>query len=167
MDDDATSGNERAGWVPSIARVASYVVLLGVVPLILGTLTAFAFAATTVFRLLVSVGSTPPGNAAVQLAKAIDLVLIGVVLFVVAAGLAELFAPPLFRARLTWLPRWLAVESLDDLKNPLLSTLVLIIAVGFVDEVAGGTNAVDALGLGVGSAAVIAAIALYLRLAGH
>lgn len=149
------------------ARVGSYLVLLGVVPLLLGMLVAFAFAGGVVVRLVGDIGASSGATAAVQLAKAIDLVLIGVVLFVVATGLTELYAPSLFRARRRWLPAWLAVESLDDLKEPVLSTLVLIIAVGFVDELAAGATSLDALGLGVGSAAVIVAIGIYRRLTGR
>ncbi|HEX4216340.1 MAG TPA: YqhA family protein [Candidatus Dormibacteraeota bacterium] len=159
--------DSRTGWALIAARIGSYLVLLGVIPLLLGMLVAFAFAGGVVVRLIDDIGTSSGATAAVQLAKAIDLVLIGVVLFVVATGLTELFSPPLFRARLKWLPAWLAVESLDDLKEPVLSTLVIIIAVGFVDELAAGATAIDALGLGVGSAAVITAIGIYRKLSGR
>lgn len=164
---EANEDGSRTPPALAAARVGSYLVLLGVIPLLLGMLVAFASAVGVVVRLIGDIAAPSGATAAVQLAKAIDLVLIGVVLFVVATGLTELFAPPLFRARLQWLPAWLAVESLDDLKKPVLSTLVLIIAVGFVDELAAGATSIDALGLGVGSAAVIVAIGIYRQLAGR
>jgi hypothetical protein len=65
------------------------------------------------------------------------------------------------------MPRWLVFESLDDLKEPVLSTLVLVIAVAYIEDIVGTTEGLVALGEGVGAAAIIAAIGIYLRLRGR
>ncbi len=150
-----------------LARLAMYGVVLPVVPLLLGALVAFTLATETVIagivQLLLSQGSGLSG-VTVELAKMTDLVLVGVVLVIVAAGLLELFWPNPSGRRPTWLPGWLVIGSLDELKDPVLSMLVLVITVGFVDEAVNTTDGWRTLGLGVGSAAVVGAIALYRRL---
>jgi uncharacterized membrane protein YqhA len=144
-----------------------YGVVLPVIPLLLGALMAFGLAIANVIagivQLLLQPNLTLTG-VTVELAKMTELVLVGVVLVIVAAGLLELFWPNSSSLRPTWLPSWLVIDSLDGLKEPVLSMLVLVIIVGFVDEATNTTDGWRTLGLGAGSAAIVGAIALYRRL---
>src|SRR5579884_3479313 len=163
MDEDGTEKRPTPRRLASLARLAMYGIVLPVVPLLLGALVAFALAIDVVVtgtaRLLSSQDSNLTG-ATVELAKMTDLVLVGVVLVIVAAGLLELFWPNSSGGHPTWLPSWLVIDSLDGLKEPVLSMLVLV----FVDEAVNTTDGWRTLGIGVGSAAVVAAIAFYRRL---
>jgi uncharacterized membrane protein YqhA len=143
-----------------------YGVVLPVIPLLLGALVAFVLAIVTMAvgaAQLLTEGPNLTG-VTVELAKMTDLVLVGVVLVIVAAGLLELFWPNPSGNRPGWLPGWLRIDSLDELKQPVLSMLVLVIVVGFVDEAVNTMDGWRTLGIGVGSAAVVGAIGLYRRL---
>jgi uncharacterized membrane protein YqhA len=85
----------------------------------------------------------------------IDIFLIGTVMFVISAGLYQLFVSPTVS-----LPGWLKIESLDDLKNNLTDVIVVALLVAFLSpaiEWANGDIGILALGLGI--AAVILAVA--------
>ena len=86
----------------------------------------------------------------------IDIFLIGTVMFVISAGLYQLFVSPNVS-----LPGWLKIESLDDLKENLTEVIIVALLVAFLSpaiEWAGGD--VTILGLGLAIAAVIAAVAV-------
>jgi uncharacterized membrane protein YqhA len=155
----------RRSTLERLLRVGVYGAVIGTIPLLLGSFVAFLDA----FYLLgqTVVGIFDPrhgGNVTVELIKTADIVLVGLLLFIVATGIIELFVA---RRRPTWMPQWLVFESLDDLKEPVLSTLVLVVAVAYIEALVGTTEGLLALGEGLGAAAIIAAIALYLRLRGR
>src|SRR5664279_3551407 len=85
----------------------------------------------------------------------IDMFLLGTVLFIVAAGLYQLFVD----VRVP-LPAWLAIRSLDDLKSLLTGVIIVALLVAFLGSAVTWTNAdgtaIIALGLAV-AAVVIAA----------
>jgi uncharacterized membrane protein YqhA len=84
----------------------------------------------------------------------IDIFLIGTVLFVISAGLYQLFVQ-----RTISLPDWLRIESLDDLKDNLTEVIVVAVLVAFLGQAVewNGDVAILAFGLAVG--AVIVAVA--------
>jgi uncharacterized membrane protein YqhA len=90
----------------------------------------------------------------------IDIFLIGTVLFVISAGLYQLFV----RAELS-LPQWLKVESLDDLKNNLTEVIVVALLVAFLGHAVEWTGDMAILGLGLAVASVIVAVAALTRAA--
>lgn len=148
-----------------LLRLAVYGAVVGTIPLLLGSLLAFLDAFYVLGQTVAGVFDPQhPSNVTLELIKTADIVLVGLLLLIVATGIIELFVT---RRRPSWMPRWLVFESLDDLKEPVLSTLVLVIAVAYIEDVVGTSEGVVALGEGVGAAAVVAAIALYLRLRGR
>ena len=92
----------------------------------------------------------------------IDRYLLAAVAVIAAVGLCELFVD----VRVP-VPEWLRVDSLDALKDKLLHVIVVVIAVIFVGQLAGANDPADIALLGGGIAAVIGAIAVFLRLAKH
>jgi uncharacterized membrane protein YqhA len=85
----------------------------------------------------------------------IDIFLIGTVMFVISAGLYQLFVSPNVS-----LPGWLKIESLDDLKDNLTEMIIVALLVAFLSpaiEWAGGDPTI--VGLGIAIAAVILAVA--------
>lgn len=84
----------------------------------------------------------------------IDIFLIGTVLFVISAGLYQLFVQ-----RDVALPGWLRIESLDDLKDNLTEVIVVAILVAFLGQAVEWTGDVAILAFGLAAGAVIVAVA--------
>jgi uncharacterized membrane protein YqhA len=93
-----------------------------------------------------------------------DLFLVGATLMIAAFGLYELFitridAPDPGRR----LPAWLRMHDLHDLKARVISMIILVAGVTFVDVVVESKSGLTTLYLGAGVAAVIAALTVFLR----
>jgi len=84
----------------------------------------------------------------------IDIFLIGTVLFVISAGLYQLFVQ-----RTIALPDWLRIEALDDLKDNLTEVIVVAILVSFLGQAVEWNGDVTILAFGVAVGAVIVAVA--------
>lgn len=87
----------------------------------------------------------------------VDLFLLGVVVQVVSLGIYQLY----FRQDLH-LPRWLKIETLDDLKSKLVGVVVTVLAVFFLGRVVTWQTGIDVLYLGGGVALVIVALTWFL-----
>jgi len=61
------------------------------------------------------------------------------------------------------LSAWLRMNDLNDLKARVISMIILVAAVSFVDAVIEAKSALDTLYVGAGIALVIAALTLFLR----
>jgi uncharacterized membrane protein YqhA len=84
----------------------------------------------------------------------IDIFLIGTVMFVISAGLYQLFVQ-----HDVPLPAWLKIESLDDLKDNLTEVIVVALLVAFLGQAVEWTGDVAILGLGLAVASVVFAVA--------
>ena len=84
----------------------------------------------------------------------IDIFLIGTVLFVISAGLYQLFVQ-----RTISLPDWLRIESLDDLKDNLTEVIVVAVLVAFLGQAVEWTGDPTILAFGLAIGAVILAVA--------
>ncbi|WP_088889650.1 YqhA family protein [Leptolyngbya ohadii] len=91
----------------------------------------------------------------------IDLLFLGVALYIIALGLYHLFIDTSLR-----LPRWLKIENFDELKIILLSVVIVILAINFTGVVVDWDGSAAILNLGLAIAAVIAGLGLifYVRL---
>ena len=85
----------------------------------------------------------------------IDIFLIGTVLFVISAGLYQLFVQPDVR-----LPAWLKINALNDLTDLLTEVIVVALLVAFLGQAVQWNGDVSILGLGLGIAGVIVAVGL-------
>lgn len=94
--------------------------------------------------------------SAVQLA---DTVLIAAALVIIGIGLYGLFVDHVDR-----LPGWLEIDSLDDLKDKLVSVVVAVLAVTFFTHVIAWERGADVLYLGGGIGLVVLALAAYRSL---
>jgi uncharacterized membrane protein YqhA len=95
-----------------------------------------------------------------------DTYLVGATLLISAYGFYELFIIRKQRAaRQYWLPSWLKMRDLEDLKIRVISMLVLVAAITFVDVLveSGSHHALDTLYLGLGIAVVIVGLTAFLR----
>jgi uncharacterized membrane protein YqhA len=91
----------------------------------------------------------------------IDLLFLGVALYIIALGLYHLFIDTSLR-----LPRWLKIEDFDELKVILMSVVIVILAVNFTGIVVDWDGSTAILHLGLAIAAVITGLGLilYVRL---
>ena len=87
----------------------------------------------------------------------VDLFLLATVVHVVSLGLYQLY----FRPDLH-LPKWLKIESLDDLKSKLVGVAVTVLAVYFLGQAISTPSGLNILYLGGAIGVVIAALTYFL-----
>lgn len=92
-----------------------------------------------------------------KLIKQADYALLATVLYVLALGLYSLFVDDRIP-----MPRWLSIHDLGQLKELLAGVVVVAIAVIFLGQALTWDGTSDLLAPGLASAAVIAALALFL-----
>lgn len=93
-----------------------------------------------------------------------DLFLVGVTLMISAFGFYGLFVVRDERPESQyWLPKWLQMRDLEDLKARIVSMLILVAAMTFVDVVVEFHGGIEVLYLGIGVALVIGALTAFLR----
>jgi uncharacterized membrane protein YqhA len=147
----------------SLSRV---VVIVPVIILLLSAMASFAYGTDVFVRSVANVIDDPElttHNLGFLLLLT-DLFLIGATLMISAFGFYDLFigtigaSDPAAR-----LPGWLRMHDLDDLKARVISMIVLVAAVSFVDYVVESRGGLDTLYLGVGVGVVIAALTAFLH----
>jgi len=89
----------------------------------------------------------------------VDIFLLGTVLFIIAAGLYQLFVD----ADLP-LPHWLVITTIEDLKARLAGVIVVGMIVAFLGYVVDWDGGTDIVAPGIAISAVVIAIAVYFRL---
>jgi uncharacterized membrane protein YqhA len=94
---------------------------------------------------------------AIEIVEYVHHFLIGTVLYITAAGLYQLFIHPIR------FPRWLTIESTEELETNLIGVTVVVLAVNFLSVVYRDT-AEGLLEYGVGISLPIAALALFVGL---
>lgn len=92
----------------------------------------------------------------------VDMFLMGTVLFIVAAGLYQLFIDSR-----TALPAWLRIRSLDDLKSLLTGVIIVALLVSFLGSAVAWETGTDIIFLGLAIAAVVVAANISLRIFGE
>ena len=147
----------------SLSRV---VVVVPVIVLLLSALASFAYGTDVFVRSVTGVIDDPElttHNLGFLLLLT-DLFLIGATLMISAFGFYDLFVGTIgARDPGARLPGWLRMHDLNDLKARVISMIILVAAVSFVDDVVESKGGLDTLYLGVGVGVVIAALTLFLR----
>ena len=146
--------------IRSILGTSRFLIILAVLGTFLASATLQVFGLLRVFALigeLIRVGEVSSATSKSLIADTvsiIDIFLIGTVLFVISAGLYQLFVH-----RDVPLPGWLKIESLDDLKNNLTEVIIVALLVAFLGQAVEWTGDIAILGLGLAIAAVVVAVA--------
>jgi uncharacterized membrane protein YqhA len=142
------------------------IVVVPVVVLLLTAVAAFGYGTDVFVISIVGVFEKPlpVGHKLGIFLTEIDLFLIGATLVIAAYGLYELFIAKITPGETRWqLPRWLEMKDLNDLKARVMSMIILVAAVSFVDVVVDFGAGLQTLYLGAGVALVIGALTAFLR----
>ena len=147
--------------------VSRRIVLLPVLVLVLAAVGSFIYGAAVFVDTLIGVvrHPFPIGNRVGLLMLVIDLFLVGATILIAGIGFYELFISKIEPGNDGHgMPAWLEMRDLNDLKARVISMIILVVAVAFVDVVVDFTNGQRVFYLGAGVALVIGSLTAYLRL---
>lgn len=154
------NGVERA------LELTRYAMILAVLILIVSALGSIVYAFFLLFHAGKAVENSPypaKRNLTILVFEA-DVLLVAATLFIAAVGFYELFVRDRDQpAARRWLPNWLVMNDLNDLKGRVISMLVLISLVSFTDVVVNFVGGTQILYVGSGVALVTVASTIYLR----
>jgi uncharacterized membrane protein YqhA len=158
--DEAAAGGEGATTVAKLAGLTRYLVVAPIGGLFIAAVVLTIVAVVDVFKITVDAATSHGtlNHTVVGFIEVADIFLLAVVLYIMALGLYELFIDPNLP-----LPEWLVVRSLEDLKEKLVGVVVVVLAIFFLGRLIESDNPQEALYLGVGIAAVIAALAYFAK----
>jgi uncharacterized membrane protein YqhA len=147
----------------SLSRI---VVIVPVIVLVLSAISSFAYGTDVFVRSVDRVVKDPnlTSHNLGFLLLLTDLFLVGATLMIAAFGFYDLFITridvpsPSLR-----LPAWLRMRDLNDLKARVISMVILVAAVTFVDVAVETGGGLDTLYLGAAVALVIAALTAFLH----
>jgi uncharacterized membrane protein YqhA len=142
------------------------VVVIPVIILLLAALSSFAYGTDVFVRSIADVVEDPQLTAhnLGYLLLLTDLFLVGATLMIAAFGLYSLFITGTETGGLALrLPHWLRMHDLNDLKARVISMIILVAGVTFVDVAVESKNDLDTLYLGGAVALVIVALTAFLH----
>ncbi len=141
--------------------LTKYIVVIGIVGLLLASVTGFVLAVVESLELswhVVTHLADPSLDVQeVNFIKLVDGFLVATGLLVFGLGLYEIFIRPLP------LPESLKFTSIEQLKSTLANIIVLTLAVSFLTAVQQGENAVSVLLKGAGIAVIIVVLVFFAR----
>lgn len=134
--------------------VVAAVLLVSVSLFLLGSIDAIS-AVVRAWRGLYHTGHTGGTELVIEFLSVIGVMLRAVVFYIIGVGLYSLFIAPLN------LTAALGVETLSDLESKVISVVIVILAVKFLQEFIKWGNPVETMQYGLTMAAVIAALVLF------
>ena len=162
------AGNARPRLEDRFEQVLSLyrlVVVIPVIVLLLSALASFVYGTDVFIRSVASVVDEPQvtSHNLGFLLLLTDLFLVGATLMIAAFGLYDLFITRIDTGPSLRLPAWLRMHDLNDLKARVISMIILVAAVTFVDVAVQSKAELNTLYLGAAVALVIAALTAFLR----
>ena len=150
-----------AGFGSVIGR-SRYVVLIAVIAVLLVSVTLFLLGALNAFavtwkawREALALGEFASTDLLIEILGVIDVMLRAVVFYIIGVGLYSLFIAPLN------LTAALGVESLIDLETKVISVVIVILAVAFLEHFVRWENGADTLYFAAALAMVVASLVLF------
>ncbi len=139
-------------------------VLIPVIFLLLDAAASFVYGADILIRTLTEVVGEPVhvGARLGRFLVVMDTFLVGVTLMILAFGFYELFVITDEREVGNWLPGWLQMHDIEDLKARVVSMLILVAAITFVDRLVESKNSQEVLFLGAGISIIIVGLTAFL-----
>jgi uncharacterized membrane protein YqhA len=140
-------------------------VLIPVIFLMIDAAASFVYGADILIRTLTEIVGVP-AHVGARLGRfliVMDTFLVGVTLMILAFGFYELFVITReYEGHRYWLPGWLQMHDIEDLKARVVSMLILVAAITFVDRLIETKDKQEVLFLGVGISIIIVALTAFL-----
>lgn len=153
-------------WFEHLLAWSRFIIFVPVVFLLADAIGAFVYGSavliSTVTDLHVSTRTEVQGILG-RFLVVMDAYLVGATLQIAAFGLYGLFIAREHVSDRYWMPSWLKMHDLDDLKARVVSMLILVAAITFVDVAVQTRGGIDVFYLGAGISVVIAALTAFLR----
>ena len=145
-----------------IVAGSRYLIVVAVAGIFIAATALLVYGALQTSTLIVGLFGSPvssKGAKALLLAaiELVDLYLLATVMYVIAAGLYELFIDDTLP-----LPNWLEIHNLDDLKSKLIGVVVVVLGVLFLGQVIAWDGQRDLFSYGAAIALVVAALTYFL-----
>jgi uncharacterized membrane protein YqhA len=146
-----------------VFSASRYLILIAVIGSFLAAVVLILYGGYNTIRLVISavsfLGKDPDEikNVAVSFIGIVDVFLLGTIFYIIALGLYELFIDDQLK-----LPAWLAIHTLDDLKERLIGVVIIVMGVFFLEKIVTWKEQIDLLQLGIAIAMVIAALTYFL-----
>ena len=134
----------------TILEKSRYLALIGIIPLLVASVTAFIWGLMQTVQVVILGFSTLGMDRALILGflLIVDIFLVAITLLIFAISLYELFIGEINT------PRWMVANSLNDLKTKLSSMMILVLGIKFLEIFMKGGNAQDMFWLGLSVALV-------------
>ncbi len=147
-----------------ILTLGRYIMVIPVIATFLGSIALIVFKTIVLFAsvggIIISTGGVTPKSAkliAVGIVDSVDIFLIAIAVYLISIGLYSLFIDDKLI-----LPKWLKIESLEDLKGNLISVVIAVLSVLFLQEAVSWDGSRDILYFGISIATVITALSFFL-----
>ena len=150
---DRKLASKITGRTRFVATVPATGMLIASVVLAIGTLIALIISSYEFI-----VGEISLHDLTIEYVEHADAFLLAVALYIMSIGLTTLFVSENIP-----LPLWLEFHDFDDLKERLTSVIVVMIGVFFLGHVLKNAQGIDTLWIGLGCAAVIIALSVFMR----
>ena len=147
------TSNRLVGYTRFMAAVPSFGLFIAAVAMTLSTLLSTVGVTIEVIK-----GELTMQDMLVEYIEYADFFLLSIVLYIMSVGLYSLFIDDKIE-----MPSWLEIHTLDDLKEKLVSVIVVVMGVYFLGRLIHGAAALDLLCMGGGIGAVILSLAYFVR----
>ncbi|MEM9888555.1 MAG: YqhA family protein [Bacteroidota bacterium] len=140
-----------------LLKFVSFLSVIGVIVLAIGV---FFYSFYEIYKVIETIlkAYSSEGEVILKALKAIDLVLLAVIFFIIGTGLFELFIRPIDN-----LPDWFHMKNIDQLKGMLIKVVIVVMGVSFTGRIVTWDGKTDLLGYGIGLGVVIFALSYFLR----
>lgn len=145
-----------------------YLILIAVLGSYLAAVLIILYTGAALFHIIIGLVQHPTLSAEamrqlmLECIEVIDSFLLGTAFYIVALGLYELFI-----SRQVYMPNWLNITTLEDLKAKLLGVIIVVLSVFFLEQVINWNGKRDILGLGIAVALIIGTITLTIKFQTH
>lgn len=150
--------------IKKILEKSKWFILVPVIASLLSAISVFIWGAirmgANIWHLIEGVvtGHMDLSATGVHMIEVVDTFLLAVVLYIVAVGFYELFFEELD------LPGWLVFHNLHDLKEKLVSVIIMVMAVTFLEHMVTWQDGTETLKFAAAIALMIVALIIYSRL---
>ncbi|TAH52715.1 MAG: YqhA family protein [Chloroflexota bacterium] len=154
--------------LPKLLAASRYLIIIAVVGSLLAATLVMLFGVFDIVRILIAIlqqgvdAADITKKVAVGAIELIELFLLGTVLYVIALGLYQLFINKEIE-----LPAWLKITTLDNLKERLLATVLVMLAVSFFGYAVTWDGSWNIIAIGLAIGVVIVGVAYTLAHAIH